>query len=253
VNNADFVYDMTHSPLGDVAAWASAINESLANHWNALTNLYYAKGARTLVMPNAVDITEIPAYANLAAANKSFVRQRVIEFNTAFAAMLNQAGATLPGIKIYAPDLFALLDDILARPASYGVTNALYQGQIVDALHDPELIDASLNGPGANYIFWDDMDPTAKANAVIGDYVHQLITPVKISNLTVLDGSNRLDVANVPIGLDGSVTGSSNLLSGTWTSVTNFDSTSATQAIFVPASSSPQYYRLQFPFAWTWP
>ncbi len=253
VNNADFVYDMTHSALGDVAAWTSAINQSLSNHWNAVTNLYYAKGARTLVMPNAVDVTEIPAYANLSATNKSFVRQRVIDFNTAFAAMLNQASATLPGIKIFVPDMFTLLDYILAHAADYGMTNALYQGQIVDALDDPSLSDVSLKGPGANYVFWDDMDPTAKAHEVIANYVQQLISPVQIGNLTSLAGSNRLNVVNLPLGLDGFVDGKAHPVLGDWTSVTNVTSTTAAQAIFVPASGPQQYYRLRFPFTWVWP
>ena len=256
VNNADFVNDMSHySPYttNNIAVWIGAINQSLTNHWQALTNLYYAKGARTLLMPNAVDITEIPAYVHLAPAYKSFVRQRVVEFNAAFASMMNQAEASLPGVKIYVPDMFSLLDDIVAHPANYGVTNVLLQGQSVDALHDPLLTDASLNGPGANYIFWDNMDPTAKTHEVVADMVQQLISPVTITNFALLNGSNRLDVANLPIGLNGSVSGSPNLVSATWTSVTNFNSTSATQAIFVPASSSPLYYRLQFSYAWKWP
>ena len=106
---------------------------------------------------------------------------------------------------------------------------------------------------GATYLWWDSWDPTAKAHAVMADTVQQMISPVKISNLTLLTGSNRLDVANVPIGLSGYVEGRTNLVLGSWTSVTNFDSTSATQAIFVPASGPWRFYRLRFPFAWTWP
>ena len=52
-------------PSTNIVTWTNAINQSLTNHWNIITNLYYAKGARTLVMPNAVDITEIPEYDKL--------------------------------------------------------------------------------------------------------------------------------------------------------------------------------------------
>jgi phospholipase/lecithinase/hemolysin len=256
VNNADFVYDITHySPYtsNNIAVWNDAIKQSLTNHWMALTNLYYAKGARTLIMPNAVDLTEIPAYVHLAPASKSFIRERITDFNTAYAALLSQATASLPGIKIYAPDLFALLDDILAHPANYGVTNAVYDGQSIDALDDPSLTDLSLDGPGANYIFWDDMDPTARAHAVIADVVQQLISPAEISNLTCHAGSNRLDTAQLPIGLAGFVDGTSNLASENWMPATNFNATSAEQALFVPPSGPQQFYRLRFPFAWSWP
>ncbi len=46
----------------NIAIWTNAINQSISNHFTAITNLY-AKGVRTLVMPNAVDITEIPYYS----------------------------------------------------------------------------------------------------------------------------------------------------------------------------------------------
>jgi phospholipase/lecithinase/hemolysin len=253
VNNADFVYDMSHDTFGDLAAWTAAINQSLTNHWTALTNLYFAKGARTLVLPNAVDITEIPAYVNLSSANKTFVRERVSEFNSSFAALLVQAQASLPGVKIYCPDMFSLLDDILAHPANYGVTNVLFEGQSIDAMHDLTLTDASLNGPGASYIFWDDMDPSAKVHAAMADVAQQLISPAQIANLALLGASNRLDVVSLPLGLAGSVDRRPNLVLGSWTSVTNLSSTSAAQSIFVPATGAPQFYRLRFPFAWSWP
>ncbi len=34
-----------------------------------------------------------------------------------------------PGLTIYEPDFFSLLDNILTNAAAYGVTNALYLGQ----------------------------------------------------------------------------------------------------------------------------
>jgi phospholipase/lecithinase/hemolysin len=149
--------------------------------------------------------------------------------------------------------MFSLLDDILAHPANYGVTNVLYQGQSIDAMHDLTLTDASLNGPGASYIFWDDMDPTAKVHAAMADVAQQLLSPAQIANLALLGASNRLDVVSLPLGLGGSVDRRPNIVLGSWTSVTNFSSTSAAQSIFVPATTAPQFYRLRFPFAWSWP
>lgn len=87
----------------------------------------------------------------------------------------------------------------------------------------------------------------------MADVAQQLISPVKISDLTSPGGSNRLTVASIPIGLNGFVDGRTNLALGNWTQLTNFISTSATQAIFVPAPGPRQFYRLRFPFAWSWP
>jgi hypothetical protein len=79
----------------------------------------------------------------------------------------------------------------------------------------------------------------------------QLISPVQFSKIALLGGSNRLDMTNVPVGLGGVVNGSTDLVS--WTSVTNFSSTNSTQSVFVPLSGPFQFYRLSFPFTWTWP
>jgi phospholipase/lecithinase/hemolysin len=258
VNDADFVADMGNiyqSGYGtNITLWTNAINQSLTNHWQAVTNLYYAKGVRTLVMPNAVDITEIPDYNTISSsADKSFIRQMVVYFNTAFTTMLSNAPASCPGLKIYEPDFFSLLNKILANPASYGVTNALYLGQSIDASSDPLLSDKSVNGPGTNYIFWDSDDPTAKVHAIMAGVAKQLIAPVQITNVASLGGSNRLDMASVPIGPNGVVLGSTNLALTNWTTVTNFNSTNSTQSVFVPISGPLQFYRLYFPFAWTWP
>ena len=245
VNDADFVGYMANIyPSLNLTTWNNVINNSLANHQTAIQTLY-AKGVRTLIMPNAVDITSIPEYSGLTASEKSFIRQRVVSFNAGFVTMLNQAMVSLPGLTIYVPDLYTLLQDMIAHPSNYGLINATS-----DAIDDG---DTALNGPGANYLFWDYLDPTAKAHEVLADTIQQLISPVKISNLALLNGSNRLDLANLPIGLAGFVGGRTNVVSGSWTTVTNFSSTSATQSIFVLANGPGQSYRLRFPFAWSWP
>lgn len=254
VNDADFVNDMGNFyPSTNLVTWTNAINLSLANHYTAITNLY-AKGVRTLLMPNAVDITEVPQYAiNYPSAYKGFVHQMVTNFNTGFAVMLSNARVSCPSLQIYAPDFFSQLNNILANPASYGVTNALYSGQSIDVIEDPSLADKSLNGPGTNYIFWDYTDPTAKVHAIMADIAKQLLAPPQVSQITSQNGTNQLSLANAPVGLNGVVLGSTNLALTNWTTVTNFNSTNTIQPVFVPMSGPMQFYRLYFPFTWTWP
>jgi phospholipase/lecithinase/hemolysin len=248
VNDADFVNDVINDAT-NTTLWTNDMNLSLTNHFNAITNLY-AKGARTLIMPNAVDLSKVPDYQNYAAATNGFIRQRIIDFNAAFTTtLMNRLRTNCPGITIYVPDFFALLDNMLTNAAAYGLTNAG-----IDALDDLSLTNLSMTGPGANYIWWDGQDPTAKAHEIMADVVQQLISPVQITNLTLLDDENQLDVANMPIGLNGFVDGTTNLAPMNWVTQANFNSTNATQAVFVPASDSQQmFYRLRFPFAWSWP
>jgi thermolabile hemolysin len=252
VNDADFVNDMANIfPSTNIVTWTNAINQSLTNQWQAVTNLYFAKGVRTLVMPTAVDITEVPAYNGY--ANKGFIRQRIIDFNVAFTTMLSNAMVSCPGLEIYEPDFFSLLDNVLTNAAAYGVTNVLYQGRSIDVLDDSSLANHAINGPGTNYVFWDATDPTAKVHAIMAGVARQLIAPVQISQITSQNGTNQLNLANVPVGLNGIVLGSTNLALTNWTTVTNFNSTNTTQPVFVPISGPMQFYRLSFPFAWTWP
>lgn len=253
VNNADFVFNITqYAPYtnSNIATWTNAINRSLSNHFTAI-QLLYGKGARTLVMPNAVDLTKVPYYVNLSATNKSFIRQRIIDFNGAFATRLNQARATFPGLTIISPDAFAVFDNLVAHPFDYGLTNVLSGGQSIDALSNPALTDKSLNGPGANYIFWDYLDPTARAHVVLADVAQQLISPAQISEISSANGSNWLQIANVPVGRNGAVDVSPDC--SNWSLVQSFNSTNVTQTIGVPASQPMGLYRLRFPFAWSWP
>lgn len=253
VSNADFVYSINHyAPYSsnNLATWTNAIHRSITNHVQIIQTLY-ARGARTLILPNAVDLTQVPYYVGMPAASRSFVRQRVVDFNRAFTGILDEARASLPGITIHAPDIFELFEHLLAQSATYGLTNVLQNGLSMDALSDPSLTDKSLNGPGANYIFWDYLDPTARAHAVIADSVHQLISPVRIGDITPLHGSNVVTAVNLPIGREGFVEATVNLTH--WSIATRVPSAEATEEILVPLSGSLQFYRLRFPFSWSWP
>jgi phospholipase/lecithinase/hemolysin len=250
VANADFVGYVGSIPTNSTLRWTTNIQFSVTNHWKAITNLY-AKGARTLVMPNAVDLMKVPAYASSPDGNKVFIRQRILDFNTAFSNMLSQARAALPSVVIHMPNLFTLLDNIVTNASYYGLTNALREGESVDALNDPAIFDFSINGPGRNHIFWDDLDPSARCHAVIADVVHAMVSPSRLSKIASFGSSNRLDLVDVPIGLNGFVDGSTNF--SAWISRTNVVSTNATLSVFVPASEPSEFYRLRFPFAWSWP
>jgi phospholipase/lecithinase/hemolysin len=291
VCNAD-TYDATKAFLFSSSSFTNANILSQANHFQIITNLY-AKGVRTLIMPNAVDISEIPRFnAGTAAAA---LHAGCVDYNTRFSNTLAQACALCPGLTIYEPDFYTLLNNALANAAYYGLTNALSaKGFSIDACSDPNIANLTLNGQGTNYIFWDPQDPTAQFHAIMADTVQQLISPVQISKLTAVNGSNQvsvtLNVVNMPVGLNGFVDGSTNLASANWTMVTNFNSQTTTQTIslveppFPPlpagytnytgggsvdlnpydppstnsASGPPfvsygQFYKLRFPYAWNWP
>jgi phospholipase/lecithinase/hemolysin len=280
VNNADLWYPAYYDGT-TMSQWTSAINQSQTNHFKIVTNLY-AKGARTLIMPNAVDLSTIPQFN--ASPNANFIHLRCLDYNVAFSNTLNRIRASCPNLVLYTPDFFTLLTNILAHPANYGMTNALGAGLSIDAVDAVNygFPSAATNGFGTNFIFWDPTDPTAMVHMWMANTVQQLISPVRISQLLVFNGSNRLDVANMPVGLNGFVDGCTNLSSGNWTTNASFSSTNTTQSIFVlvsgtsqnelsfspndgpmppgggwgtntPFVATLQLYRLCFPYSWTWP
>jgi phospholipase/lecithinase/hemolysin len=258
VNNCDLWYQAFNGTT--MSVWTAAINLSLTNHFKAVTNLY-AKGARTFIMPNVVDLSTIPAFNST--GNTNFIHQRCLDYNVAFTNTLNRlrTNSLYPGLTIYMPDFFTLLTNILAYPASYSVTNALSpKGHSIDVIDDDALGSKRTNGPGTNYIFWDPQDPTAKVHMWMGNTAQQLISPpVQISKITAFNGSNQLDLANVPIGQNGLILGRTNLTLGNWTTnllstgTNTFNSTNLTQTIFVPSSGPVWFYRLSFPYSWVWP
>ena len=252
VNCADLFYPALNSGTS-MSQWTSAINQAQTNHYNAVTSLY-AKGARTLIMPNAVDISTIPQFNT--SVNANFIHLRCLDYNTAFSNTLNRIKVSCPNLTIYKPDFFTLLNNMLAHPANYGLANALCGGLSIDAIDavNCNMPSAAINGFGTNFIFWDSRDPTAMVHAWMANTAQQLVSPARISQITALKGSNRVVMANVPVGQYGQVNGRTNLSLGNWTTnVNNINTTSPTQTVYVPASGSQWFYRLKFLYSWTWP
>lgn len=252
VNDADLVNNMVNGAYGPpydnskLSLWTNSLNNSITNHTAAIQTLYN-KGFRTLVMPNAVDITKVPAFAANSTAGKAFIRQRIIEFNNRFTTILSNAVATLPSLKIVKPDVFTLLDNIYSNPTNFGLIfpplnethSAIGQGLTV------------LNGPGAYFMFWDDTHPTAKFQMYIAEQAQQLLSPASISNITSVNTSNQLDMTSLPVGRDGVVEVSTNFLD--WATTANVTTTNLNQSVLVNAPGEHGFYRLRFPFLWSWP
>jgi phospholipase/lecithinase/hemolysin len=227
----------------NMTIWTNGISQALSNHLTAVQQLY-SKGVRSLVMPNGADVTKTPSYFYMPVASKAFVRQRIVEFNSAFSNLVQQLRVSSPGLTIISTDFFALTDQVIAQPANYGLTNSTES-----AVYDYGY--TNFTGPGTNFVFWDQYHPTAKVQEIMADTAQALISPARIGAVTRAGGSNQLTVVNLPIGLSGYVDGTTNFTS--WSQAQSFDSTNATQTLTVPINGPRWFYRLRFPFAWSWP
>jgi phospholipase/lecithinase/hemolysin len=252
VADADIVNNLNSLLFGPpydnskIAIWTNALNQTASNHAIAIQTLYN-KGIRTLVIPNAVDLTKVPVYTDLSGPNKTFVRQRTLEFNTRLTKALSNAAATHAGLKIIQPDIFTLLNSIFSNPTNFGLIvpplvaadNAIDQGL------------ATLNGSGANFMFWDDLHPTAKFQMYIAEQAQQLLSPARISEIVSVNTSNQLSMAQLPVGRNGVVEVSTNFIN--WPTAANVTTTNSSQSILVKSPGDHGFYRLRFPFLWTWP
>lgn len=248
VNNADLVgcvyaINLPYS-AADIPTWTNRLNGSLSDYATVVQTLYN-KGARTVLAPGPVDVSIAPEFAGFAATNKAFIRQRSAEFNARFTLKMKELQASLTNLTIVTPDMFTLTDDIIAHPAIYGFTNVT--GDALDDL----TISHSFTGPGTNFLFWDYINPSAKFQEIFADKAQSVLAPARLAGVTPVNGSNQLSVVSLPIGLAGFVDSSTNLLN--WSPTLGFNSSNASQTIFIPASGPKQFYRLRFPYVWTWP
>lgn len=266
VNNADFYDPVANADPTNSSAWLNLIGNATNNHYKAITNLYFSKGIRTLVMPSVVDIATVP-FANNDPTKTNYIHQQCVAYNAAFSNTLNRARANCSGLAIYSPDYFTLLSDMLKNATSYGLTNALYQGRCICAIlasqyhvQDPSypaLPAANVNGYGTNYVFWDETDPTAKVHYIMASVAQQMISPVKINQIIPANGSNQLLLVNVPVytnaAQNGLILSRTNLALGNWRTNTVFSTTNTTQNVWATNNGPQTFYRLQFPYVWKWP
>jgi phospholipase/lecithinase/hemolysin len=248
VCNADTFDATVASPALSTAQWQATNNLAQANHQQIIARLY-AMGARNLVMPNAVDISKIPVF-NAGTTLTAAQRAGCIDYNVKLSKTISRAMSLYPGLNIYTPDYFTLLNNALTNAAYYGLTNALSaKGFSIDALtalyikSAPFLGGKPINFAGTNYIFWDNENPTAKFHAIMADVTQQLLSPVQISRVTPLGSYDQLDLLNVPVGLNGFIEGMTitNATQQNWTTLQSFNSTSTRQSLFVVAPVFPPF------------
>jgi len=154
-------------------------------------------------------------------------------------------------LNIVVPDMFSIFDSAHTNAAAYGLTNALdVFGNTTDALDDGL---TALNGNGAKYTFWDFISPTARVNELFADVAQQSLSPVNLAGMAQVNTSNRLDMVNVTVGLNGMVLYATNLTQSVWLTNSTFSSLTLTQGVFVVPTNSQRFYSLKFPYAWTWP
>src|ERR1043166_5251515 len=104
----DFIHNFTKGL--DDGFWNSLISQSVGNLSNAVSQLY-TDGARTIVVPNQVDLSRIPLVRDsrqpFLEILEAYLAGKVDQFNTSLASALNAIGQGRPDLHLILLDVHA--------------------------------------------------------------------------------------------------------------------------------------------------
>jgi len=149
--------------LGDSQNVSTILSAAVGAVANAVQVLYGA-GARKFVVVYVPDLGLVPAVRMLGAGAQAGATFLSAAYNTGLGQAITQL-STLPSISIVSVDLFSDLQDVVANPASYGLTDT------TDMCITPGVKgNAKCNNPN-NYLFWDGIHPTSAGHAIIAEFI----------------------------------------------------------------------------------
>jgi phospholipase/lecithinase/hemolysin len=133
-----------------------------------------AAGAREFLVPNLPLLGFTPRF-NDSPATAATYNERTAGFNAALDASLTALETSKPGLTLHRLDVAGLFAEAIATPAKFGlrnVTDAAAPGlEPGDGSYNTSLI-----APNAHeYLFWDDLHPTATVHAILADRAAALV------------------------------------------------------------------------------
>lgn len=124
----------------------------------------YLAGARRFVVVNGPDLGLVPAVRLLGPAAQAGATALSAGYNAGLAGAVAGLSA-LPGIQIVSVDLFAAIQDMVANPDEYGLTN------VIDMCITPGVKGNARCSNPDDYLFWDGIHPTSAGHAILADLI----------------------------------------------------------------------------------
>ena len=133
-----------------------------------IVNRLYSAGARNILLVYVPDIGKTPLVQSTGNATAIATATTMsAQFNGALTQQMNNVRGISPGLTISILDLFTLLTQVQASPASFGFANATMPCFVPPTASTA----ASLCSPDAavqnTYVFWDPFHPTAGTGALM--------------------------------------------------------------------------------------
>jgi phospholipase/lecithinase/hemolysin len=149
---------------GGGAPSVAILNAAVTAVAGNIQTLYFA-GARRFVVVNGPDVGLVPAVRLLGPAAQAGATALSAGYNAGLAAAVAGLNAALPGIQIALVDLFGFLDDVVANPGQYGLTD------VTDMCITPGVMgNAKCSNPN-DYLFWDGIHPTTAGHALLAELI----------------------------------------------------------------------------------
>jgi len=140
------------------------IFDAMANIEDSITTLA-GVGATTFLMPNLPDLAVTPRYLHDNPGDADRAHDYTLAFNDALTGLIASLESDLM-IDIFQLDTFSLMNDIIADPSLFGFTNVTDRALLTDG--------TIVDNPN-EYLFWDDLHPTAPAHELFATYAADAI------------------------------------------------------------------------------
>jgi phospholipase/lecithinase/hemolysin len=144
------------------------LNQAVANTVGAIAGLYN-DGMRNLLYYEVPDLSVVPDYKALGSTLSAEAGVLAQDFNTD--VLSDVKALNLPGLNVFDLPIFSTLDEIVANPSAFGLTNVTtpcFSGDFSTA--------GSVCADPNQYLFWDGEHPTAAAHALTADLAFDVLT-----------------------------------------------------------------------------
>jgi phospholipase/lecithinase/hemolysin len=170
--------DILASPGLTALQQTTDVNDAVANEI-AFVNHLVGDGAKNLLVLDVPDLGKAPEVTLVngsdtpSATLDAEASQLASEYNT---ALISQLGA-ITGVNVHVVDAYSLLDNAIADPAAYGLTNVtspVWSGNFTSASSGT----LAVSGAAAQnqYLFWDTYHPTETGHQALADLAEQQLS-----------------------------------------------------------------------------
>ena len=133
-----------------------------ADNIAASVHTLYGDGARNILVANLPDLGQTPRFHGT--AGQAVATGVTLQFNTDLATDLASQLAASPGLNVYNLNLYSLINQAIASPGSFGLTDVTDQAYTGDTTFTGN--GTAVSNP-SGYLFWDSIHPTTTGHALV--------------------------------------------------------------------------------------